>query len=188
MDATVSAEKQVVGLGVVVRDVDRNCLAAIVKTTKYFGNVAMAKAVAVEWVLQVALKVGGTSMVLESDSQEVVSLVNNRKNSMYEIFWVISKILENKKNFYNFKAQHTPRLYNGIAHSIAKFALQMMEIVIQLDEVPIDICICFQIYLLKGMLSVRDEKKLWNRLPNLINKSRLLESLNSFYIHIYNCL
>lgn len=86
MDATMNAEKQVVGLGVVVRDVDRNCLAAIVKTTKYFGNVAMAKAVAVEWVLQVALKVGGTSVILESDSQEVVSLVNNRKNSMYEIF------------------------------------------------------------------------------------------------------
>lgn len=104
-------------------------------------------------------KLGGTSVILESDSQQVVSLVNNRKNSMYEIFWVISKILENKKNFYNFKAQHTPRLYNGIAHSIAKFALQMMEIVIQLDEVPIDICICFQIYLLKGMLSFQDEKE-----------------------------
>lgn len=68
MDGTVKAEKQVVGLGVVVRDVDRNCLAAIVKTTKYFGNVAMAKVVAVEWVLQVALKVGGTSVILESDS------------------------------------------------------------------------------------------------------------------------
>lgn len=131
----------------------------LLKQQSTFGNVAMTKAVAVEWVLQVALKVGGTSVILESDSQEVVSLVNNRKNSMYEIFWVISKILENKKNFYNFKAQHTPRLYNGIAHSIAKFALQMMEIVIQLDEVPIDICICFQIYLLKGMLSFQDEKQ-----------------------------
>ena len=63
-------------------------------TWQFFGSVAMAEAVATEWGLQVASSIGVTNGVVESDSLEVVELVNKRSGNMSEIFWVISKILE----------------------------------------------------------------------------------------------
>ena len=99
VDAAVNAEKQVAGLGVVITDGNQNCIIAAINTSRYFGNVAMAEAAAVKWGLQVALRVGGTSVLLESDCHEVVEIINNRDSSMMEIFWVISEILEIKKRF-----------------------------------------------------------------------------------------
>ncbi|KAL9448618.1 hypothetical protein AB3S75_015991 [Citrus x aurantiifolia] len=106
IDAAMNAEKQVARLRVVIRDWNKNCIAAAINTSRYFGNVAMAEAAAMEWGLQVALRVGGTSVLLESDCHEVVELINNKDSSMAEIIWVISEILEIKKSFQNFKAQH----------------------------------------------------------------------------------
>lgn len=99
VDAAVDADKQMAGLGVVIRDQEGNCKAAAVKTSKVFGSVAMAEAAAMEWGLQVALRVGVTAGIFESDSLEVVELVNKRTSNMSEIFWVISEILEIRKNF-----------------------------------------------------------------------------------------
>lgn len=48
MDAAVDAKKQVVGLAVVIRDWERNCVAAAINTTRFFGNVAMAQAATIE--------------------------------------------------------------------------------------------------------------------------------------------
>lgn len=44
-----------------VRDSEGNCKVADVKTSKFFGNVAMAEAAAREWGLQVASRAGVTS-------------------------------------------------------------------------------------------------------------------------------
>ena len=78
VDAAVNAEKQVAGLGVVITDGNQNCITAAINTSRYFGNVAMAEAAAVKWGLQVALRVGGTYVLLESDCHEVVEIINNR--------------------------------------------------------------------------------------------------------------
>lgn len=99
----------------------------------------MAEAAAMEWGMQVAAKVGGKSVLVESDSHELVELVNKIIRSMSEIAWVIFEILEKKNDFQNFKAQHTPRLCNGIAHSLAKLALQKMESLMRLDEISADV-------------------------------------------------
>ena len=90
VDAAVNAEKHVARLGVVIRDWNKNCVVAAINTSRYFGNVAMAEVAAMEWGLQVALRVGGTSVLLESDCHEVVELINNKVNSMAKIIWVIS--------------------------------------------------------------------------------------------------
>lgn len=85
VDVAVDVQKQVVGLEVVIRDEKDKCIAAVVNTTKYFGNVAMAEAAAIKWGMQVALRAGLASVLLESDCLEVVELVNNRCSSMAEI-------------------------------------------------------------------------------------------------------
>ena len=99
----------------------------------------MAEAAAMDWGMQVAARAGGKSILIESDSHELVELVNNRISSMSEIVWVIFEILEKKNDFQDFKAQRIPRLCNGIAHSLAKLALQKKESVMWLDKFLADI-------------------------------------------------
>lgn len=101
----------------------------------------MDEAAAMEQGLHVALRAGVTAGIFESDSLEVVELVNMKTSSMAEIYQLIAEILEKKKkkNFQNFKAQHISRNYNGTAHELAKLALQKQEIVSWLDEIPTNI-------------------------------------------------
>lgn len=58
VDATISNGKQLSGLGVVIRDSVGKAIAAAVKTTKFYGDVAYAEAEAVIWGLQVAKNAG----------------------------------------------------------------------------------------------------------------------------------
>lgn len=48
MDAAVDAKMQVAGLAVVIRDWERNCVAAAINTTRFFSNVAMAQGATIE--------------------------------------------------------------------------------------------------------------------------------------------
>lgn len=118
MDATVDVEKQVAGLGVVIRDDKDNCIVAAIISYRIFTNVAMAEAAAIKWGMQVALKTGLVSALLESDCLEVVQIVNNRCSSMVEISWMISEILEMNNSFQNFRAQHTATINNSAAHAL----------------------------------------------------------------------
>ncbi|KAL9419760.1 hypothetical protein AB3S75_037510 [Citrus x aurantiifolia] len=49
IDAAVDEKRQVAGLGVVVRDWKSNCIAAAIKTSRFFENVTMAEAAAMDW-------------------------------------------------------------------------------------------------------------------------------------------
>lgn len=64
-----------------------------------------------------------THLIVEIDCQEVGVLVNNKKGSKTEIFWVSSKFQNQSKLFQNLRFQHIPRLCNVHAHALAKFAL-----------------------------------------------------------------
>lgn len=96
VDTAADEKRQVAGLGVMVRDWKSNCIAAAIKTSRFFGSISMVEAAAMEWGMQVAARVGGKSVLIESDSHELVELVNNRISSMSEIVWVILEILEKR--------------------------------------------------------------------------------------------
>ncbi|KAH9684606.1 putative reverse transcriptase/RNA-dependent DNA polymerase [Citrus sinensis] len=85
VDAAVDAEKQVTGLGVVIRDSEGKCKVAAVKTSKFFESVVMAEAAAMEWGLQVTSSIGVTNGVVESNSLEVVELINKKSSNMPEV-------------------------------------------------------------------------------------------------------
>lgn len=64
-------------------------LAAAVKTVKLksTGDVEVDEAKAVLWGLQVAIKAGADSVIIESDSKGVIELINNRRGTLTEIFY-----------------------------------------------------------------------------------------------------
>ena len=123
------------GLGAVVKDHKGDTVAAAVSTIKSSGDVELSEAKAVLWGMQAAAKAGATSVILESDSKGVRELINKKRGTLAEIFWVIFDILETKKIFQNFKAQHVSRKCNFLAHDLAKLALKKSDSSIWLDEI-----------------------------------------------------
>ena len=120
VDAAMDKEIMLAGLGVVIRNSRGEVIAAAVKTKKNDGNVERAKASATLWGLKVAFKAGAIFVDLESDLKGAIELINNKMGTLTKTFWVIFDILETKKSFQNFKAQHLPKSCNIIAHALAK--------------------------------------------------------------------
>lgn len=91
VNVDMDVENQMAGLEVVVRDLEGNYRAAAIKILKFPSNVAMAEVAAMEWGLQVAEKAAITFGIFESDSLEVIDLIN-KSSSLTEIGWMISEI------------------------------------------------------------------------------------------------
>ncbi|KAH9754527.1 hypothetical protein KPL71_015467 [Citrus sinensis] len=139
VDAAVNFERQKAGLGVVIRDSCNKVKVAAVKTTLFTGDVKTAEAEAVEWGLVVAKSAAFQCIMVESDCQEVVKLINNKEGSRTEVMWVISEIQSLSKDFQNFSCYHTPRSCNTHAHSLAKLALRNNETVVWLEPIPVEV-------------------------------------------------
>lgn len=99
IDVAIKSKKQISGLGAVIRDEFGNVIATAIKSSKFNGDMAFAEDEAMECGMQIAGHEGLSCLVIESDSQEVVNLVNDRQGSRTEIFWFISKIQNLVKGF-----------------------------------------------------------------------------------------
>lgn len=136
VDAAVREEQDKEGLGVVIRNSEGKCVAAAMKPSTFSGSVAFAEAEATKLGLEIAESAGCMPLIIETDSQEVVDLVLNRKSTRTEIFWIISEIQERIKRLQQAKIQYESRNCNGVAHSLAKAALEQDSFVSWLDNIP----------------------------------------------------
>ena len=108
----------------VIRNSEGKCVAAAMKPSTFSGSVAFAEAEATKLGLEIAESAGCMPLIIETDSQEVVDLVLNRKSTRTEIFLIISEIQERIKRLQQAKIQYESRNCNGVAHSLAKAALE----------------------------------------------------------------
>ena len=145
IDAAINSEKNLAGLGAVIRDDSGHVTAATIKISKFHGDISYAGAEAMEWGLLVAREAKVKAVIVESDSQGVVSLVNNKQGSRSEIYWVISEIQKLMENFecVSVSIKYTPRSYNDITHSLAKLALEKRETVVWKGSYPSQVMYLF---------------------------------------------
>lgn len=92
MGATANRDKQMSGFGAVIREAGGNVIAATIRSSKFYEDMAYMEGEAMELGLQVAGNAKPSSFIFETDSQEVADFVNNGQSSMKEIFWVVSEI------------------------------------------------------------------------------------------------
>ena len=107
VDAAVRVEQQGTGLGIVIRNSGGKVIAAAMKPTKFIGKVDFPEAEAIRFGLETAENVGCFPLIVESDSQKIVDLVNPKKSSRAEIFCVASEIQDRMKRLNQVKVQHT---------------------------------------------------------------------------------
>ncbi|KAH9783091.1 putative reverse transcriptase/RNA-dependent DNA polymerase [Citrus sinensis] len=143
IDSAISFEKNIVGLGAVIRDVLGHVTAATIKVSKFHGDVSYAEAEAMEWGMLVARDAKMKAVIMESDSQGVVNLVNNKQGSRSEIYWVVSEIQKLAENFERVSIKYMPRSCNVIAHSLAKLALEKCETVVWKGSYPSQVMYLF---------------------------------------------
>ncbi|KAH9725912.1 putative reverse transcriptase/RNA-dependent DNA polymerase [Citrus sinensis] len=139
VDAAINHEKGIAWLGAVIRDSNSRIIVAAVKTKKFSGDVKVAEAEAVEWGLVVAKNAALSSLIVEIDCQDVAKLINNQEGSKTEIFWVISEIQDQRKDFQHISFHYTPRSCNAHAHSLAKLALRSLSTAVLTAPLPIDV-------------------------------------------------
>lgn len=99
MDVATNFEEHWAGLGIAIRDANKNLVAAAIKITKFYSNVAFAKAKAMNWRLEVASSSSLSSIIVESDFQDIIYFVNSRKSSRTEIQWEIPGMQSKMKGF-----------------------------------------------------------------------------------------
>ncbi|XP_015386620.1 uncharacterized protein LOC107177390 [Citrus sinensis] len=73
VDAAVKSQEQYVGLGSAIRNHKGEFVAAVVKKSSFYGNVASAEVEAVDWGLEIAANAACIPLILESDCKEVVN-------------------------------------------------------------------------------------------------------------------
>lgn len=111
-------------MGAIIRDDRGNVIAATIKTSKFHGDVSFVEAKALEWGLQIARNARAKALIVESDAQSVVSLVNNKQGGKSKIFWIVSEIQSLMRNFELVSIKYAHRSCNAIAHSLTKLALE----------------------------------------------------------------
>lgn len=97
-------------MGVVIRDLNGKVIVAAIKSTQFSGDVKLVGAEAVEWSLVVAKNASLLSLMVETDCQAVVNLINNKEVSITEIIWVISEIQNQSKDFQNVSFHYTTKI------------------------------------------------------------------------------
>ncbi|KAH9770757.1 RNase H domain-containing protein [Citrus sinensis] len=139
VEAAVNFGKQLAGLGVVIRDSNSKVIVAAVKSTQFTGDVNIVEAEAVEWGLVVAKSASLHYLMVESDCQDVVKLVNNKEGSKTETMWVISETQNQSKDFQNVSFHYTLKSCNAYAYSLTKLALRSNKTVVWLEPLPVKI-------------------------------------------------
>lgn len=92
VDAATDAKRKCSGLGAMISDSTGKCTAAAIKPTIYKGDVLYAEAEATEWGVCIDKEAGLLAVILETDSQVLADLINNKGGNMTEIHWIISDI------------------------------------------------------------------------------------------------
>ncbi|ESR34492.1 hypothetical protein CICLE_v10006508mg, partial [Citrus x clementina] len=122
-DTTTCETEGFVGLGVVIRNSRGEFMAASICRRSFLDDIKFAETSALLEGIKLAMDLGLTLLVIESDSVNVISLISGRIINNFEIHWIISNIRALICNRSLSAVKHVPRFYNSVAHNVAKMTL-----------------------------------------------------------------
>ena len=138
-DGAVFAETEEAGIGVIIRNSNREPMAALCQRIPYPHSVNAVEASAARAATQLAIDVGILDVEIEGDSAGIVSALVD-PNPCLALFGHLiedTRHLAQSLNFVSFK--HVKREGNSVAHALAKKAKSSKPFEIWLETVPPDI-------------------------------------------------
>ncbi|KAK2649623.1 hypothetical protein Ddye_017112 [Dipteronia dyeriana] len=135
VDAAIQADKQLVGVGLIVRQSNGLVLVASAQCFTACFSPLVAEAVAILRGLQCAVSCGFYPVVLDSDAKWVVDLINSGNETQAEIGAIVEDILVISKQF-NIPISFVPRAANMAAHVLANNGLRSCTDQVWYEEVP----------------------------------------------------
>ncbi|KAL5756241.1 hypothetical protein ACOSQ2_020987 [Xanthoceras sorbifolium] len=121
----MNPNKNLVGLGIILRDHSGSVLAASAQKLAIGFSVSIAEAVAVLKGLQLALELDLLPVIVETDFLDVATTINNPSVYFSEVGLVISDIVDLLGRCPRSKVLYVPRSANIVVHTLARFALEI---------------------------------------------------------------
>ena len=124
-------------------------------------EVAYAEAEATKIGVEIVEKMWYWPLIIETDSQEVVNLVLNKKSTRTELYWVISNLQACIRRQQQISIQYALRASNVIAHNLARLALEQLEVVLCGDNILAHHLYLFTSWMLKRETLLSEKKKIF---------------------------
>lgn len=136
VDGVVFAELKVVGIGVVIRDMEGKVKATLCKKINApFGPVE-AKAKAFEMGIQLEKDMGIRDVLIEGDSLIVQRALNELASPPSSVDAIIMGIQDASADFHHIAFTHVSRQGNKPAYLLAKYAKSIDNILVWIKEIP----------------------------------------------------
>jgi hypothetical protein len=111
-------------IGVVVRDAEGNCIAARCATQKGLVSPVAGEALALYHAACLGVELGGTKIILEGDSIQVINAMNSEEQLWSNFGHLVEDTKYAMRNVPGWKCNHVSRDANGAAHNLAKAAVK----------------------------------------------------------------
>ncbi|KAJ4711023.1 Ribonuclease H-like domain containing protein [Melia azedarach] len=135
VDAAVNFADGWTGLGATVRNTRGEVILAATWRCSSPDDVEFSEALAIFEGLKMARAVGLHSLVIESDSKNVIDLILGKIKSYKQVGWLVSEI-QDMAVAGNCLFKSVPRVCNVAAHMLAKMALLSPDNNVWLEEAP----------------------------------------------------
>lgn len=91
-DAAIQAPEQRVGLGIIIRDSKGSFVAAAMKKSKFYDNIAYSEAEATNLGIEVAESAAIHPLIFETNCLEVVNQISRKRRNKSELPWILSEV------------------------------------------------------------------------------------------------
>ena len=136
-DDALSAEENIVGLGVIVRNENKLAMAALSQQIPLLTSVEMVEVLAARRALWIARELGFHNVIVEGDSESIINSINGNIMAQSEFGHILHDIKFLCSFFSCISFQHVRRQGNYLAHKLARRAMSN-PLDVWMESVPLD--------------------------------------------------
>ncbi|GAV89685.1 RVT_3 domain-containing protein, partial [Cephalotus follicularis] len=144
-DAAVSENRNDVGAGMVVRDVQGNVLLAAAMTVEHIRDPRSIEAMAILHALKVSLEKGWRKIIVESDAENVLNEINAYQPSLSLYGNVVEEIKSLVSPFIFCQFSWISKVGNKMAHELARLASSVYTNMVWIES------FCLKYHILKNL-------------------------------------
>ncbi|XP_031254338.1 uncharacterized protein LOC116112328 [Pistacia vera] len=135
-DASVRKEDCTIGVGIAIRDWQGRFMATMRMKKPMFPDAYLAESFAALQAVILAADIGINQIILEGDALQVVNDLLRDEENWGQAGLISMDTKAVSRNFQTFLVHHVNRASNVIAHTLAKDALTIDDVLVELEDVP----------------------------------------------------